>query len=68
MMAPVSSFSFFLVEGHGFKRIGNNAYKRTLLMLETKLELKNKISFKSSKGLPTLAMRLWLLETWWHYN
>ena len=37
-------------------------------MLETKLELKNKISFKGSKGLPTLAMRLWLLETWWHYN
>ena len=37
-------------------------------MLKTKLELKNKISFKSSKGLPTLAMRLWLLESWWHYN
>ena len=37
-------------------------------MLKTKLELKNKISFKGSKGLPTLAMRLWLLESWWHYN
>ena len=37
-------------------------------MLKTKLELKNKISSKGSKGLPTLAMRLWLLESWWHYN
>ena len=37
-------------------------------MLKTKLDLKKKISCKSSKGLPTLAMRLWLLESWWYYN
>ena len=37
-------------------------------MLKTKLEVKNKISFKSSRGEPTLAMRLWFLESWWHYN